>query len=683
MHLRLGAAAAIAASLVVGGCEAPRPEPSRPLGITQGLSISFSGPRNQRPSAECAIADDLRIAYGCLPIVRLPPKGDVHLSDGGDAVRTFGVPRRLRGQNLSLDRSFKTTRLEPWTHLPRILVGAPGRKLDVSFPGLSGDLSTAETRVAASPLAQASTFRLESAPVAVSTGMVLDGAISLDPATQASGAQGARFVIEATVLDEPGGTEILFDRRLEATGAAEWHPYRLELSSYAGRQLQLDFRSEATPPGDRPLTGPIWAAPALLAPTAPRPNVLLISLDTLRADSVGTYGAHLPTTPVLDAFGADGVVFEDALATFPSTTASHMSMLTGTYPSVHGVLAPARKTLHPEIPTLAQSFASAGYNTAAFTENGMIVARAGFARGFRSYREFKRARGDDRAVTKGHVDRVVSDVLAWLDTNAGDSFFIFAHTYEVHGPHDPPDEFRLFEDSWADTAAARSADLVEKRNLYAGEIRYTDREIGRLLDGLAERGLAESTIVVVTSDHGESFGEHGLTGHSHSLYSELLQIPLMIRAPGLVAAGSRISTPVSLIDIAPTVLDLTGLPVPAAAQGESMVPLLEGRADDFPERFVFAELRGPKVKRLAVHNSARKWIVGSRGARIFDRERDPDEKKDLSTDEEREGARELRDRFDAESTRVRDAISGGVPAADAPPLDGATTDKLRALGYIE
>jgi arylsulfatase A-like enzyme len=384
---------------------------------------------------------------------------------------------------------------------------------------------------------------------------------------------------------------------------------------------------------------------------------------------VGAYGADLPMTPELDRLAAGGTLFEQAIATYPSTPGSHMSMLTGLFPP--------------------QLLAARGDQTAAFTENGMLVANAGFARGFDYYQENK---GSTIWDASGQVDVTFPAGLRWLEAHRGQLFFLFLHTYQVHEPYSPPpafDLFKTYEEDGRTVPITQSTPIaIRDRHAYAGEVRYTDSELGRVLAGLAALGELDRTLVVITSDHGEEFWEHGWKAHDESLYDEVLRVPLIMRAPGLVPAGLRIATQVSLVDLAPTVLELLGVPAPAAMQGRSLVPLFrDPAAPELAARPAFSQLRkrSKQVELFSARTPTRKWIwrTGSSGPplEVYDLEADPGEHRNLANPELAAEGEALRARFHELAT-VRPQTTPS-PSTPPPTLDPRTHEKLRALGYVE
>ena len=281
----------------------------------------------------------------------------------------------------------------------------------------------------------------------------------------------------------------------------------------------------------------------------------------------------------------------------------------------------------------------------------MLSAYVGFVRGFDQYREIK---GKTLWSTAGEIEQTFGEGLRWVEQHRDERFFLFLHTYQVHNPYEPPPAYDLFKSYEKDGQLvpidAKTPVWERDRRLYAGEVRYTDAVLDGLLDHLGELGLLDETIVVVTSDHGDEFGEHGLIGHAKTVYDEVMHVPMVLLAPRLVPAGRRIDVPVSLIDLAPTLLDLTGLPVPPAMHGQSLVPLLRGGAFP-PSRVLYAEAPpwGPHSgHRVAARTAGFKWIASDDPEvpmLVFDLTTDPGEQAPLDDPQLTEPGARLRARL--------------------------------------
>ena len=313
-------------------------------------------------------------------------------------------------------------------------------------------------------------------------------------------------------------------------------------------------------------------------------GIIVVTLDTLRADRLSGYGYSQPTSPFLDEFADESVVFDHAFVQYPSTLASHMSIFTGLYPQQHGVVERDR-SLSPAIPLIAQVFAEAGFRTAGFTENGMIAPGSGLGRGFEQFvhEHIGPPQGPDRVFDLG---------LEFLDgLGPGERPFLWLHTYAVHTPYEPtPDNRRTFLRGHPapevpvdgeyltrvnrGLAQVSAQDVEAMSRLYDGQLRDVDAAFGRLLAALEERGWEDRLAVVVFADHGEEFHEHGHMVHEQ-IYPELVHIPLIIRNPRL--SPRRVGAVVEAIDIAPTLAQLAGLDWQSAGAGRSLLPLATGQ----------------------------------------------------------------------------------------------------------
>lgn len=634
----------------------------------------------------CAVGDETRPAIGCLFPTRLGADTGLVPVEGVIRARRYPVPPPLVDQTLLVERAFRRGAQDGWSPLPPEIVQRPGRELEVSYPlpadAPSGPLEVS-TRVSALPPSEQT---MTTRPVSVGRGAVLTVGVALAPAVRAAGAAGA----EARLLarSSSGERELLRVVLDAADAESGWRDHRIALDALAGQSVRFVLTTRPAP-GTAPGTAvvPLWGAPRVLEPRPRRGarNLILVSLDTLRADYVGAYGSPFPTTPVLDGVASEGALFEQVIATYPSTPGSHMSMMTGLYPNAHGVIGPL-DTLPADVPTLAELLGARGWQTGAVTEDGMLVAGSGFQRGFAYYRENK---AHSIWEASGQVDVTFRSGLRWLDAHRGEKFFLFLHTYQVHSPYLPPpefDRFRTYRDGDRDVPITpETPGAIRGRHAYAGETLYTDHEVGVLLAGLRDLGLDDRTIVVFTSDHGEEFGEHGWIGHDETLYDEVLHVPLILRAPGLVPAGVRVPQQASLVDLAPTLLELLGVPAPRNGHGRSLVPLLS-RPDRGGDPVVFSELvkRRKGLRSVSARTPGRKWIwhePPTVPAQVFDLGNDPREKQNVATPELLAEGEALRRRY--ESLGRGATLRPGPAATTTPTLDTETEKKLKALGYVE
>jgi arylsulfatase A-like enzyme/Flp pilus assembly protein TadD len=309
--------------------------------------------------------------------------------------------------------------------------------------------------------------------------------------------------------------------------------------------------------------------------TTPRTemNILLITIDTLRADHLSCYGSKTVATPTMDALAARGVRFAQAIAQVPLTAPSHASILTGTYPQIHKVRDMGGFVMDQQIPTLAGILSQAGYQTAAFVGSAVLNRHYGLSRGFTTYSdEMKYERNGGKlpgVVAEIPGEEVTRRTIDWLERHLHSSagagsakrFFLWAHYYDPHFPYDPPDPYK--------TQYAKDP--------YGGEVAYTDHEVGRLLSWLSESELGGKTLVLIMADHGESLGEHGEYTHGVFLYDSTVHIPLLVAGPG-VPRGRVVTQQVRSIDILPTITDFLGLAPGSMAQGVSLKPaIVEGK----------------------------------------------------------------------------------------------------------
>ncbi|MEN8183510.1 MAG: sulfatase-like hydrolase/transferase [Myxococcota bacterium] len=394
------------------------------------------------------------------------------------------------------------------------------------------------------------------------------------------------------------------------------------------------------------------------SPSGTLERVVLVSIDTLRADHVGCYGARRAHTPTLDALAREGVRFETAISPTPITLPSHTTLLTGLEPPRHGVRHNGIFRLADDIPTLAERFQEAGFATAAFLGTVVLDRQHGLDRGFDVYDDQMSLRV---AAQFGHSERTADQVtdaaLAWL-SSAPPRFFLWVHLYDPHGNYDPPPGF----------AAAFPADP------YAGEIAFTDAELGRFLAALHHRFPDGGTAVLVTSDHGESRGEHGEISHSLTIYDATQRVPLLLRAPGL-PAGHVVAEPVGLVDVAPTLLGLAGLAPLPETQGMDLRDLVEGRSTG--DRALYVETLAPQFDfgwsaLLGLRSETFKYVRAPR-PELYDISGDPHELRNLA-DAQPDRVAQLDSQLAERLARPRQAASRLEPGAER-------RGQLEALGY--
>ncbi len=402
--------------------------------------------------------------------------------------------------------------------------------------------------------------------------------------------------------------EVLERVEMGSEGGGGWTDFAVDLSGHAGEGVTLELAASCPGLGAEAGAEPgiAWGPVALYGRAAvrrgDRPNVLLIVVDTLRADHLGAYGYGPDTSPNLDRLLAGrGTVFEDATSQAPWTLPSVISYLTGRFP---GELARARSGemgVPDGVPTLAERLAAAGYRTGAYVANPTVSAAGGFARGFETF-------WVPPAVVASlslHADEVERRARPWLDAHAAEPFFLYLHFLDPHDPYASPDtggrrspfypayKGKITGDMVHGVALGQvelsdpQRDRAQLRALYDSEIAYVDRKIGELLEAIDPEVLSR-TLVVLTADHGEELYDHGGWKHGQTLYQEQIHVPLMVRWDGRVAAGRRVSGAVRLLDLVPTVLDAAGLPAPDELDGVDLLPTLRGM-ETLPRRAALSE----------------------------------------------------------------------------------------------
>ena len=410
-----------------------------------------------------------------------------------------------------------------------------------------------------------------------------------------------------------------------------------------------------------------------LSPTAAQaeaPNIILITVDTTRADRMGFLGSKLNATPNLDALAKQGVVFELAYSQAPLTPVSHATIFTGTYPQFHTVtdFGHPLPSLLPSVPEILQK---SGYHTAAFVSSLILDPKANMAPGFdRGFDYFdagfhqKRGPGETRY---NSIERRAGDVVAhaitWLSKNRASPFFIWVHLYDPHAPYDPPVPFdKQFKDP------------------YDGEIAYADSALGKLFAYLRQRGLYDRALVAVMSDHGESLGAHGESMHGIFLYDETIHVPLLFKLPGEVLGGRRVVARVRLVDVAPTLLSMLSLPLPPTFQGESLVRLMKPGAKPARELPAYAETDYPHRafgwSALRSLRTGKYLFVRAPKRELYDESLDKSAQHDLAA-----ASPAVTATLQSQLDEFHDRTSSFNEKSDQKTLTSEQSENLAALGY--
>jgi arylsulfatase A-like enzyme/tetratricopeptide (TPR) repeat protein len=393
-------------------------------------------------------------------------------------------------------------------------------------------------------------------------------------------------------------------------------------------------------------------------------NVVLISIDTCRADRLSCYGYKRPSTPNIDAVARSGVLFQHALTPVPLTMPAHSSMFTGTYPPTHGVRLNDGYRLDEASVTLARVLHEAGYQTGAFVGGFPLDARFGLNQGFDTYDgRFTRRSEKSSWGTERTAEEVNRPALAWLQEHARKPFFLFLHYYDPHYRYSPPPPF--------------ARDYAE--DLYAGEIAYVDQCVGEVLTKLRTLGADDNTLLIITGDHGESLGEHGEAKHGFFVYQSTLHVPLIIRAHR-ASSGRQVAAIVSLVDLMPTVLDLVGLKTPAQVEGVSLRRCLEGGPVPDRRRPVYCESLEPATFQCSTLQGLVEagWkYIRAPGEELYDLQRDPGEHTNLAGKESQRAGR-MRGRLEA----TLQEMDAAAPRRGAAAVDPEAVKRLQSLGYV-
>lgn len=423
------------------------------------------------------------------------------------------------------------------------------------------------------------------------------------------------------------------------------------------------------PPTDpRAVLRRLWASKGV-----EKPNVVLVTLDTTRADHLGCYGYAPARTPQVDGLARAGVLFTQAASTAPLTQPAHSSIMTGMYPTYHGVRVNGSTALGQEQETLAEALSEKGYRTGAFLGAFVLDGRWGLNQGFETYDDrfdLEKHKHLDLGSVQRPANQVLDAALAWLESREGSPFFAWIHLYDAHMPYEPPEPF--FTEYASGGPAA----------LYDGEIAFVDVQVGRLLSWLRAKGLDEKTVVVIIGDHGEGLGSHGEGTHGYFVYDYAVRVPFLVATPFTELRGVRVDSQVSAVDVFPTILALSGIDVPSGVQGRSLLPtMLHPGMDANPNPYAYGESMTPNLQfgwsPLQFLRSGRYKLIKAPRPELYDLTLDPDETNDIFEKRPRE-ARDLMERLD----RLVHDTSRGAPAPATADLDKETLERLAALGYV-
>jgi arylsulfatase A-like enzyme len=499
-------------------------------------------------------------------------------------------------------------------------------------------------------------------------------------------------------VDAGSGEELVFRGTVRRRFGNQWFEPEIDLRPWAGRRVKLGletrYHETEFTQAEEMLSAagqaflPAWSNAVLWdrSRAGSRSDLILISIDCLRADHVGAYGYERNTTPTLDALAEDGVLYEDAVSVSSWTLPTHMSMLTGLLPTEHGLRKDQKKL--PSVPYLPGILGRAGYETVGIVSSLLLTPTFGFDEGFDRY----------HALVDAPAEALVDRAIQEMSRTVGRSRFLFLHLFDAHWPYDPSPEVLssfgprprdisdLLKKVIARAPPAGPEDVEGLKTLYDAEVLEIDRELGRLVSALKAAGRYDSALIVVTADHGEAFYEHGFWQHSEVIYAEVTQIPLIIKFPGNTPRGRR-SDVVDQLHIFPTILEAAFLPSPLERKGLAR----PGPSDALTEiTWEGNESKGAAMK-VAIRKGPFKYVATFEGdvsdpdfvsrlvrEELYDRSQDPGETNDLfgkrAADPFRSEAREF-------LQKVRSRRAGDPSRAIV--IDEKMRERLRALGYLD
>jgi arylsulfatase A-like enzyme/Tfp pilus assembly protein PilF len=402
-----------------------------------------------------------------------------------------------------------------------------------------------------------------------------------------------------------------------------------------------------------------------------KPNVILMTLDTTRADHLACYGYPDISTPNLDSLAQKGVLFEQAAASSPLTLPSHCSIMTGMYPTYHGVRVNGNAALSEEQTTIAEVLSSQGYQCGAFIAAFVLDGRWGLKQGFQHYDDqfdLKKYKHIDLGAIQRPGDQVMDAALAWLDGHKANPFFAWIHLYDPHAPYEPPEPY---------FSEYRRRGLT---GLYDGEIAFMDEQIGRCVDWLEKNRLGRNTILILIGDHGEGLGSHGEGTHGYFIYEYAVHVPFLVIAPFPELQGLRVSSQVRAVDVFSTLLELAKVKSPVKVSGKSLLPLMFQPKKKI-ESYAYGESMAPNIQfgwsPLRLLRTPHYKYIDAPRAELYDLTQDADEQTNLFQ-QYPDIARKMKTELD----RLVAETSKGAPTPQAANLDKETMERLSALGYI-
>lgn len=522
------------------------------------------------------------------------------------------------------------------------------------------------------------------------------------------GLPGDGVVFRLEVVDETGRTHHLYERRLDPHHRPEdrrWFDETVDLRAFAGQRLLVRFVTEAGATNQNDWAA--WSSPRLLSEEAGAtsaeglPNVLFITIDTLRADHLSSYGYPRQTSPTLDRLAQEGVRFDRAYSHSDHTNPSHLTMLTGLYPRSHGI-ADNLTNVPQEILTIPERLQELGFLTVGVVSVYHLGPVLGMDQGFTDFFPCEEGR------RRGDVTTEIA--LGWLEERGQEPFFMWVHYFDPHAEYRPTYPYDILYDpasgpapysrpmeevqlpaNWAERYGdwpPPATDIAEVIAQYDGAVAFADAQVARLLAYLDEHGLSDRTIVIVTGDHGEGFGEHGVTFDHYGLHEEIVHVPLIVRFPGRLPRGRVVEELVGHVDLGPTLFQLFGFAVPEQMQGVSLVPLMEGRRWVGREGIVSQQhddlslaVRSEKWRLILQLQDDDVWplyVLRAGDEELYDLESDPGAQVNLFP----EPSTSARKAFRSLSDLLR-AWQEDVPLTETAgaSLDAEVEEMLRRLGY--